>query len=154
MESANSASGDHQTTVQAAESPERDLTDQWFTERFDSLLPSIQERWPDLAKQTLEATKGSLDEVIKVISQHSGKTTNGVQEQLEELFNSASDKTKDFAERLEPLEEQLEELLDDLNTTLRPRIEKPIRQRPLLAIGVAASVGILLGILLSGGKKS
>jgi len=154
MESANSASGDHQTTVEAAETPSRDLSDQWFSDKFDSLLPSIQERWPDLAKQTLEATRGSLDEVIKVISQHSGKTRHGVQEQLEELFNSASHKTKDFADRLEPLEKQLEELLDDLNTSLRPRIEKPVRERPLLAIGIAASIGIVLGIFLSGSRRS
>ena len=29
-----------------------------FRERFDSLLPTIQERWPDLAEHTLEATRG------------------------------------------------------------------------------------------------
>ena len=53
-----------------------------------------------------------------------------------------------------PLEKQLEELLDDLNTSLRPRIEKPVRDRPLLAIGIAASIGIVLGIFLSGSRRS
>ncbi len=154
MESANSASGETQATVETATTNKKDLTDQWFSERFESLLPRIQENWPDLAKQTLEATRGSLDEVVRVISQHSGKTSYGVQEQLEELFNSASDRTKDLAESLEPLEKQLEELLDELNSTLRPRIEKPVRQRPLLALGIAAGVGVLLGILLGGGKRS
>ena len=94
------------------------------------------------------------DELIKVISLHSGKTSHGVKEQLEELLNSASDRTKNLAENLEPLEQQLEDLLDELNTTLRPRIEKPIRQKPILAIGIAAGIGILFGLLLSGGKRS
>ena len=150
----NSASGEPQTSVKTTESTHQDLSDQWMSERFESLLPHIQERWPDLAKQTLEATKGSLDELIRVISQHSGRTTFGVQEQLEELINNASDRTKDFAENLEPLEQQLEELLDDLNKTLRPKLEKPIRQKPLLAIGIATGIGILIGLLMSGGKRS
>ncbi len=154
MESANSASSEAPTTVEASPSAKHDFSDQSFSEKFDSLLPKIQERWPDLAKQTLEATRGSLDEVVRVISQHSGKTTYGVQEQLEELFNSASHRTKDIADSLEPLEKQLEELLDELNSSLRPRIEKPVRQRPLLAIGMAAGIGVLLGILVAGGRRS
>ena len=70
------------------------------------------------------------------------------------LFNSASDRTKDIADSLVPLEKQLEELLDELNSTLRPRIETPVRKRPLLAIGIAAGIGVLLGVLLSGGRRS
>lgn len=154
MESANSASGEPHTTVEPRPSSNQDLSDQWFSERFESLLPKIQERWPNLAKQTLEATRGSLDDVVRVISEHSGKTTYGVQEQLEELFNSASDRTKNLAESLEPLEKQLEDLLDDLNSTLRPRIEKPVREKPLLALGIATAIGVVLGILLTGSRGS
>ena len=117
-------------------------------------MPKIQERWPDLAKQTLEATKGSLEDLINVISVHSGKNSFGVQEQLEEIFHSATDTKKGLAESLEPLEQQLEDLLDELNSTLRPRIEKPVRKRPLLAIGIAAGIGVLFGILLGGGRKN
>ena len=122
MESMNSSSGGTEFKVQESSDRIQNFSDQWFSERFESLLPDIQEKCPDMAKQTLEATRGSLDELIRVISIHSGKTTNGVKEQLEELFDSAGVRTKDLAESLEPLEKQLEELLDDLNTTLRPRI--------------------------------
>ena len=117
-------------------------------------MPKIQERWPDLAKQTLEATKGSLEDLINVISMHSGKNSFGVREQLEEIFDSATDTTRGLAESLEPLEKQLENLLDELNSTLRPRIEKPVRNRPLLAIGIAAGIGVLFGILLGGGRRN
>ena len=154
MESKNSASCEPQNVVQTAPDNDQNLSDQWFSERFDSLLPSIQERWPDLAQQTLETTRGSLDELIRIISEHSGKTTQGVQEQLEDLFNSAGNRTKNLADSLEPLEKQLEELLDELNSTIRPRIETPVRKRPLLAISIAAGVGVLLGVLLAGGRRS
>ena len=153
MESMNSASCEPKNVVETAPGDQQDLSDQWFTERFESLLPKIQDQWPDMAKHTLEATRGSLDELIRVISEHSGKTSQGVQEQLEDLFHSASDKTKDLADSLEPLEKQLEDLLDELNSTLRPRIEKPIRQRPILSIGIAAGIGVLLGVLLAGGRR-
>ncbi len=153
MESSYSSSGEPQAQVETAPHPPSDSSEKNFSDRFESLLPKIQERWPEVARQTLEATKGSLDEVAKVISQHSSSnSTYGVREQLEELLSAAGDKTRDLAESLEPLEKQLEELLDELNSTLRPQIEKPVRNRPLLSIGVAAGVGLLLGLLLSGGR--
>ena len=154
MESVNSSSNSSPNSVETEKPIAEKSPEQWFNEQFDSLLPKIQERWPDLAKQTLEATKGSLDDLINVISVHSGKNSFGVQEQLEEIFHSATDTTRGIAESLEPLEKQLEELLDELNSTLRPRIEKPVRKRPLLAISIAAGIGILFGILLGGGRRN
>ena len=154
MESVNSSPSASSNPDEAKEAIAEKPTEQWFNQQFDNLLPKIQERWPDLAQQTLEATKGSLDELINVISVHSGNNTFGVKEQLEEIFHSATDTTKGIAESLEPLEKQLEDLLDELNTTLRPRIEKPVRKRPILAIGIAAGIGVLFGILLSGGRRN
>ena len=154
MESVNSSSNSSPNSVETEKPIAEKSPEQWFNEQFDSLLPKIQERWPDLAKQTLEATKGSLDDLINVISVHSGKNSFGVQEQLEEIFHSATDTTRGIAESLEPLEKQLEELLDELNNTLRPRIEKPVRKRPLLAISIAAGIGVLFGILLGGGRRN
>ena len=154
MESVNSSSSASSNSVEAEEAIAEKSPEQWVNEQFDNLLPKIQERWPDLAKQTLEATKGSLDDLINVISVHSGKNSFGVQEQLEEIFQSATHTTKGLAESLEPLEQQLEDLLDELNSTLRPRIEKPVRKRPLLAIGIAAGIGVLFGILLGGGRRN
>ncbi len=154
MELVNSSSSTSSNPVEAEEAIDEKSPEQWFNEQFENLLPKIQERWPDLAKQTLEATKGSLDDLINVISVHSGKNSFGVREQLEEIFNSATDTTRGLAESLEPLEKQLEDLLDELNSTLRPRIEKPVRERPMLAIGIAAGIGVLFGILLGGGRRN
>ena len=154
MESVNSSSSQSSNSVDTEEVIAEKSSEQWFAEQFDNLLPKIQERWPDLARQTLEATKGSLDELINVISIHSGKNSFGVKHQLEEIFHSATDTTRGLAESLEPLEKQLEDLLDELNSTLRPKIETPVRKRPLLAIGIAAGIGVLFGILLGGGRKN
>ena len=154
MESVNSSPTSPSNTVEAEEAIAEKSREQWLNDHFDNLLPKIQERWPDLAKQTLEATKGSLDDLINVISVHSGKNSFGVQEQLEEIFHSATDTTRGLAESLEPLEKQLEDLLDELNSTLRPRIEKPVRKRPLLAVGIAAGIGVLFGIVLGGGRRN
>ena len=154
MEAANSASGDHQAAVDTSAANPPDSFDLRFRERFESLIPSIQERWPDVARHTLEATRGSLDEAVRVISKQSGLNDPGVREQLAYLLDMATDRTRDLADTLEPLESQLEELLDELNRTLRPRIEKPVRQRPLLAVGVAAGLGVLIGLVLAGGRRS
>ena len=66
----------------------------------------------------------------------------------------SSDLVHQLADSLRPLEEQLEHLLDDLHHTLRPRIEKPVRERPLMALGIAAGVGLITGLLLASGRRS
>jgi hypothetical protein len=125
-----------------------------FRERFESLLPSIQKEWPEVARHTLEATRGSFDHVVEVISRQSGLTAAGVKQQLLDLVNVTGEQAGHVVDTLRPLEEQLEHLLDELNSTLRPRIEKPVRERPLMALGIAAGVGLLVGLLLSSGRRS
>ena len=90
---------------------------QHFKERFETLIPTIQREWPEVARQTLEATRGSLDEVAEVIAEHSGKTVSVVRDQLQELLHVAG-------------------------------------ERPLLALGLAGGVGLLLGLMLASGRRS
>ena len=125
-----------------------------FRERFTELLPEIQERWPQVAHEALTNTRGSFDEVVAVIAAQTGRTSAVVQEQLLEFMDVAGEQTRKLGDSLQPLEEQLERLLDDLNATLRPRLEKPVRQRPLLALAIAAGVGVVIGSLLSSGRRS
>ncbi|AFY28643.1 glycine zipper domain-containing protein [Cyanobium gracile] len=125
-----------------------------FRDRFETLLPSIQKEWPEVARHTLEATRGSFDHVVEVISHQSGVTATGVKQQLLDLVNVTGEQAGHVVDALRPLEDQLEHLLDDLNTTLRPRIEKPVRERPLMALGIAAGVGLVVGLLLSSGRRS
>ncbi|KMM17134.1 hypothetical protein SYNGFB01_06155 [Synechococcus sp. GFB01] len=114
-------------------------------DRFEEWLPAIQKRWPDVARHTLEASRGSLDELAGAIAGQTGRTATVVKQQLLELMDVAGEQTGRLADQLEPLEAQLERLLDELNATLRPRLEKPVRERPLLAIGIAAGVGVAAG---------
>ena len=53
MESVNSSPSSSSNSVEAEEAIAEKSPEQWFNEQFDNLLPKIQERWPDLAKQTL-----------------------------------------------------------------------------------------------------
>ena len=125
-----------------------------FRDRFESLLPTIQKQWPEVARHTLEATRGSFDQLVEVISRQTGGATPRVKRQLLDLIEATTQQAQQVGDSLKPLEEQLEQLLDDLNRTLRPKLEKPVRERPLLALGVAAGVGVLLGLLLSPGRRS
>ena len=107
-----------------------------------------------MARHTLEATRGSLDLVVDVIARQTGRTSEGVKAQLMDLVHVTTDQAHHLADSLKPLEDQLEHLLDELNTSLRPRIEKPVRERPLMALGIAAGVGLLTGLLLASGRRS
>jgi len=138
----------------AAESATSSQFSSQFRDRFETLLPSIQREWPEVARHTLEATRGSFDTVVEVIARQTGRTSEGVKQQLLDLVQVTGDQAHQLADSLRPLEEQLERLLDDLNASLRPRIEKPVRERPLMALGLAAGVGVLVGLLLASGRRS
>ena len=125
-----------------------------FRDRFDAILPTIQRRWPEVARHTLEASRGSLDQVVDEISRQSGDASIRVKEQLLDLAHLTGEQARQVGDTLKPLEDQLEQLLDDLNSTLRPRLTKPVREKPLMALGIAAGVGLLLGMLLNSGRRS
>ncbi len=129
------------------------VSDKWLIEKLDSLIPLIQERWPSIAKQTIEASKGKIDDLINIISNHTGKSSEGIKEQLFDIIDSIQANNWEIGEHIQPIESQLEELLDELNKTLRPKIERPIRKKPILSIAIAASIGVLIGSIISSGRK-
>ena len=134
--------------------PEREvLLEKWLLEKLDSLIPLIKEKWPNIAQQTLEATKVSIDDLVEVIASHSGTSAIGIKRQLFEIIDSIKENNWEISEKIEPIESQLEELLEELNNTLRPKIESPIRKKPLLSIAIAAGIGLLIGTLLNSGRK-
>ena len=129
------------------------ISEKWLLEKIDSLIPLIQEKWPNIANHTIQATKGSIDDLVRVIANHTGNSSNGIKTQLFEIIDSIRESNWEISEKIEPIESQLEELLEDLNNTLRPKIESPIRQKPILSVAIAAGLGLLIGSLLNSGKK-
>ena len=140
--------------VDNSELPEKEvISEKWLLEKIDSLIPLIKEKWPTIAKQTLEATKGSIDDLADVIASHTGTSSLKIKHQLFEIIDSIRENKWEISEKIEPLESQLEELLEELNKTLRPKIESPIRKKPILSIAIAAGIGLLIGTLLNSGRK-
>jgi len=136
------------------ELPEKEVIfEKWFLEKIDSIIPLIKEKWPNITQQTLEATKGSIDDLVEVIAGHSGNSAIGIKSQLFEIIDSIRENNWEISEKIEPIENQLEELLEELNNTLRPKIESPIRKKPILSIAIAAGIGLLIGTLLNSGRK-
>jgi len=137
-----------------SELPDQDvISEKWLLEKIDSLIPLIKEKWPTIAHKTLEATKGSIDDLVEVIASHSGTSAIGIKRQLFEIIDSIRENNWEISEKIEPFESQLEDLLEELNNTLRPKIESPIRKKPILSIAIAASIGLLIGTLLNSGRK-
>ena len=137
-----------------SELPEQEvISEKWLLEKIDSLLPLINEKWPSIAQQTLEATKGSIDDLVEVIANNTGNSAVGIKRQLFEIIDSFKENKWEISEKIEPIESQLEELLEELNNTLRPKIESPIRKKPILSIAIAAGIGLLIGTILNSGRK-
>ena len=137
-----------------SELPEQEvISEKWLLEKIDSLIPLIREKWPTIAQQSIEATKGSINDLVDVIASHSGTSAIGIKRQLFEIIDSIRENNWEISEKIEPIETQLEELLEELNNTLRPKIEIPIRKKPLLSVAIAAGIGLLIGTLLNSGRK-
>ncbi len=138
-----------------SELPEKEIiSEKWMREKLDSLIPLIRKKWPTIAQQTLEATKGGIDDLVGVIATQTGSSANGIKNQLFEIIDSIQDNNwEEISDKIEPIESQLEELLDELNNTLRPKIESPIRKQPILSIAIAAGIGLIIGTLINSGRK-
>ena len=140
--------------VNSSEAPEQEvILEKWLVEKIDNLIPLIKEKWPSITQQTLEATKGSIDDLVEIIESHTGNSAVRIKHQLFEIVDSIRDNNWDISDKIEPIESQLEELLEELNNTLRPKIESPIRKKPILSIAIAAGIGLLIGTLLNSGRK-
>ena len=141
-------------TVNDSALPEKEgISEKWLREKIDRLIPVIQEKWPTIAQQTLEKAKGNIDDLVEVIASNTGTSANGIKNQLFEIIDSIQENNWEIAEKIEPIESQLEELLDELNSTLRPKIESPIRKKPILSIAIAAGIGLLIGSFINSGRK-
>jgi len=140
---------DKDNTLQESDS----ISEKWLLEKIDNLIPLIQEKWPNIAAKTIEATKGSIDDLVSVIEENTGNSTLGIKKQLFEIIDSIQANNWEISEHIQPIENQLEELLDELNQTLRPKIESPIKQKPILSIAIAAGIGLIIGSLLNTGRK-
>jgi len=137
-----------------SELPEKEvIAEKWLLEKIDSLLPLIKEKWPTIAQQTLEAAKGSIDDLVEVIASNTGNSAVGIKHQLFEIIDAIRENNWEISEKIEPIESQLEELLEELNVTLRPKIESPIRKKPILSIAIAAGIGLLIGTIINSGRK-
>ena len=79
-------------------------SEKWILERIDSLIPLIKEKWPNIAQQTLEATKGSIDDLVEVIASHSGTSVIGIKSQLFEILDSIRENNWEISEKIEPIE--------------------------------------------------
>ena len=145
---------EEQKTFNDSDLPEKEgVSEKWLLEKIDNLIPLIQEKWPSIAQQTLETAKGSIDDLVGAIAKHTGSSSNGIKNQLFEIIETIQENNWEIAEKIEPIESQLEELLDELNNTLRPKIERPIRKKPILSIAIAAGIGLLIGTLINSGRK-
>ena len=93
--------------------PEKEvISEKWLVEKIDSLIPLIKEKWTTIAQQTLEATKGSIDDLVEVIAGHSGTSAIGIKSQLFEIIDSIRENNWEISEIIEPIERQLEDLLE------------------------------------------
>ena len=145
---------EEETKLEDSVSPNQEgIPEKWLREKIDSLIPLIQEKWPNIAKNTIEAAKGSIDDLVEVISNHTETSNSGIKNQLFEIFDSIQENNWEIADKIEPIENQLEELLDELNNILRPKLESPIRKKPILSVAIAVGIGLIIGTLINSGKK-
>ena len=67
---------------------EEGISEKWLREKIDSLIPLIQEKWPNIAQQTLETAKGSIDDLVGVIASHTVSSASGIKNQLFQIIDS------------------------------------------------------------------
>ena len=137
-------------------SPSEDGKAEPLREHFQALLPLLQQEWPEIAREHLEATRGSLEELVRLIASRTSHTRTLIRAQLLELMDHMGrtrEKPNTWGEALHPLEEQLSTLIDELRQDLGPRLKTGVQQQPLLSLAVALLAGLVTGLLLGSGRR-
>ena len=125
-------------------------------DHFQSLLPLLQQEWPEIARERWEATRGSLEELVQLIASQTSHTRTIIRSQLLELVNHLGrirEQPRTWEEALHPLDEQLDTLVGELRRDLGPRLKRKIQQQPLLSLSVAILAGFVTGLLLGGSRR-
>ncbi len=154
----NPQSNDEASGTQPQEngSPSEDGKAEPRREHFQALLPLLQQEWPEIAREHLEATRGSLEELVQLIASRTSHTRTLIRAQLLELMDHMGrtrEKPNTWNEALHPLEEQLSTLIDELRQDLGPRLKTGVQQQPLLSLAVALLAGLVTGLLLGSGRR-
>ena len=125
-------------------------------EHFQALLPLLQQEWPQIAREHLEATQGRLEELVHLIASRTSGTRTVVRAQLGELIDHMGRikaRPKPWDEVLHPIEEQLNTLIEELRHDLGPRLKSGVQQQPLLSLAVALLAGLVTGLLLGSSRR-
>ncbi len=126
-------------------------------EHFQFLLPLLQQEWPQITREHLEGTRGSMEELVQLIASQTSHTRVVIRAQLLELADHVvrvRQGTNPWDQMVQPLEEQLGSLIEELRQDLQPRLQQAVRQRPLLSLSAAVLAGFLAGLLLAGSRRS
>ena len=143
-------------TQEEASSTSEDAAAEPLRAHFQSLLPLLQQEWPEIAREHWEATRGSLEELVQLIASHTSHTRTIIRTQLLELVNHMErirERSKPWDEVIHPMEEQLNALIDELRQDLVPRLKRGVRQQPLLSLSVAIVAGFVAGLLLGNSRR-
>ena len=58
-----------------------------------------------------------------------------------------SDQSRHMADAIDPLQKKLDLKLNELDETLRPKLEQPVKEKPVLSVALSASAGVFIGAL-------
>lgn len=101
-------------------------------------MPANASEFADDAKNKLESAKGMTAEAQRTFADARARIEQAVQDGLEQLRAQSRAYADTAGEQLEVAQQYVTER---------------VRERPLAAIGAALGVGVLVGLLLSAGRK-
>ena len=69
-----------------------------------------------------------------------------------------SERGRNVVDAIDPLQKKLDLKLHELDETLRPKLQEPVKEKPLIAVAISTGVGLVIGALattalLAGGSK-
>jgi ElaB/YqjD/DUF883 family membrane-anchored ribosome-binding protein len=103
-------------------------------------------------KSAAERAKRSATPPVDDDAQNASGRIDPAYEKLEEAGQTLRNVVNEVTEKAEEVEKKLRDRLSDTETSLKDelaRTEDKIRENPLLAVGIAAAAGLIVGLLLN-----
>jgi hypothetical protein len=127
-------------------------------EAFHKLSSLIREEWPAVDADSLAATGGDEERVIELVATRTEHTRALVRRQLDELRRLSASRSDawfggDADALLRRLGDRAARLARDLQGQAVREATRHVEKNPLTSLFAALGLGLLLGLLLGGGRR-
>lgn len=134
------------------------MSKQIFQGEWNEMSGKIQQQWGKLTDNDLHVIEGNNKEIYGLLQKYYGYAKDEVKDQVEEFLDGLADSSTDLKHQgrqiMAAVSDQMASLTSEVKRMVSrggEAVSEKVQEKPLMAVGAALSIGVILGYLF--GRK-